>query len=62
MLNVIVFTYGVLTSVVLSGASRNRKLRRPNPLILTYVGFVCFGFSIGLSALMTGLALWKLIA
>jgi len=58
MLNVIVFTYGVLTSVVLSGASRNRKLRRPNPLILTYVGFVCFGFSIGLSTLMTGLALW----
>jgi hypothetical protein len=62
MLGAIVFTYGMLTSFVLSGASRNRKLQRPNPPMLTYVGFVCFGFSVGLSALMTLLALWQLIA
>ena len=62
MLGAIVFTYGLLTSFVLSGASRNRKLQRPNPPMLTYVGFVCFGFSIGLSVLMALLAIWKLIA
>jgi hypothetical protein len=62
MFGAIVFTYGLLTSFVLSGASRNRKLQRPNPPMLTYVGFVLFGISIGLSVLMTGLALWKLVA
>ena len=62
MFGAIVFTYGLLTSFVLSGASRNRKLQRPNPPMLTYVGYVCFGFSVGLSVLMTSLALWKLVA
>lgn len=61
MFGAIVFTYGLLTSFVLSGASRNRKLQRANPPMLTYVGYVCFGFSIGLSVLMTLLAAWKLI-
>jgi hypothetical protein len=62
MFGAIVFTYGLLTSFVLSGASRNRKLHRPNPPMLTYIGYVCLGFSIGLSTLMTLLAMWKLIA
>jgi hypothetical protein len=61
MFGAIVFTYGLLTSFVLSGAARNRKLQRPNPPMLVYVGFVCFGFSIGLSVLMGLLAIWKLI-
>jgi hypothetical protein len=62
MFGVVVFTYGLVTSFVLSGASRNRKLQRPNPPMLVHIGHVCLGFSIGLSSLMTGLALWKLIA
>jgi hypothetical protein len=62
MFGAIVFTYGLLTSLVLSGVSQNRKLQRPNPPLLVHIGHVCFGFSIGLSVLMTGLAIWKLIA
>ncbi|MDH7973309.1 hypothetical protein QH494_14055 [Sphingomonas sp. AR_OL41] len=61
MLGAIVFTYGLLTSFVLSGASRNRKLQRPNPPILVYVGYVCLGVSIGLALLMMLLALSLLI-
>jgi hypothetical protein len=61
MVGAIVFTYGLLTSFVLSGASRNRKLQRPNPPMLVYIGYVCLGFSVGLAALMTMLALWKLV-
>jgi len=61
MFGAIVFTYGLLTSFVLSGASRNRKLQRPNPPMLVHIGYVCFGFSIGLSVLMTLLALWRLV-
>ena len=52
MFGAIVFTYGMLASFVLSGATRNRKLRRPNPPILAYVGYVLCGLSGGLSLLL----------
>ena len=52
MLGAIVFTYGMLTSFVLQGASRNRRLRRPNPPMLEYVGYVLCGLSAGLSAML----------
>lgn len=52
MLGAIVFTYGMLASFVLSGASRNRKMRRPNPPILSYVGYVLCGLSGALSLLL----------
>lgn len=52
MLGAIVFTYGMLASFVLSGASRNRKLRRPNPPILAYVGYVLCGLSGGLALML----------
>jgi len=61
MLGAIVFTYGMLTSFVLSGAARNRKLQRPNPPMLVHAGHVCFGFSIGMSVLMTLLAIRTLL-
>ncbi|MDB5705762.1 MAG: rane protein [Sphingomonas bacterium] len=52
MFGAIAFAYGLLTSFVLSGAARNRKLQRPNPRILDHVGHVCFGCSAALSVLL----------
>lgn len=52
MFGAIAFAYGLLTSFVLSGASRNQKLQRPNPPMLVHVGYVCLGCSAGLSALL----------
>lgn len=43
------FTYGILMSFVLSGASRNIKLRRPHPPIMMYVGYVLCGISAGIA-------------
>ena len=59
MFETIFFTYGLLTSFVLSGATRNRKLRRANPPILDYVGYVLFGCSAALSVLLLGLVAWR---
>ncbi len=52
MLGAIVFTYGMLTSFVLQGASRNARLKRPNPPMLQYIGYVLCGLSAGLSAML----------
>lgn len=52
MLGAIVFTYGMLASFVLSGASRNRRMKRPNPPILAYVGYVLCGLSGGLALML----------
>jgi hypothetical protein len=54
-----VLTYGLLTSFVLSGASRNAKLARPNPPVLRYIGWFLFGASGGGAVLLFGYALWK---
>lgn len=43
MLETIAFTYGMLASFVLTGASRNRRLARPNPPILQYLGYATCG-------------------
>ena len=42
-------TYGVLASVILSAAQRNRKLARPHPPLLLYVGYLLCGVSAGLA-------------
>ena len=47
-----VLIYGFLTSYVLSGASRNRKENRPNPMILEWTGHLLMGISIGLSLIL----------
>ncbi len=52
MLGAIVLTYGMLMSFVLQGASRNARLKRPNPPMLQYVGYVLCGLSAGLSAML----------
>ena len=57
MLGAIVFTYGMLMSFVLQGASRNAKLKRPNPPMLQYVGYLLCGLSAGLSIMLLIMAL-----
>lgn len=52
MLGAIVFTYGMLVSFVMQGAARNAKLKRPNPPMLQYIGYVLVGLSAGLSAML----------
>jgi hypothetical protein len=61
MFGAIAFAYGLLTSFVLSGAARNRKLQRRNPPMLEYVGYVCFGCSTGLSVLLFARVGYRLI-
>jgi hypothetical protein len=61
MFEAIFFTYGLLTSFVLSGAARNRKLQRANPPMLEYCGYVLFGCSAALSAMLFGLAGWHML-
>ena len=60
MLGAMVFTYGMLMSFVLSGASRNAKMRRPNPPVLQYVGYVLLGSTVAASLLLFGYAVWGL--
>lgn len=40
-------TYGLLASLILSQAQRNRKLARPHPPMLLYMGYLVCGLSIG---------------
>ncbi len=52
MLGAIVFTYGMLMSFVLQGATRNARLKKPNPPMLQYIGYVLVGLTAGLSGLL----------
>ena len=61
MVGVVVFTYGLLASFVLSGASRNERMRRPNPPVMNYIGYVLFGMSAAASVLLSGYAVWQLV-
>ncbi|MBB5713833.1 hypothetical protein [Sphingomonas aerophila] len=61
MVGVVVFTYGLLASFVLSGASRNERMRRPNPPVLDYIAYLLFGMSAAASVLLSGYAVWQLI-
>lgn len=56
MLGAVVFTYGMLMSFVLSGASRNAKESRPNPPMLQYVGYVLLGTTAAVSVILLGYA------
>lgn len=49
-------TYGLLASVILSAAQRNRKMARPHPPLLLYVGYLLCGLSIGAALILLGLA------
>lgn len=51
-----VFMYGMLVSFIFSGSSRNARLRRPNPPMMQYVGYVLCGISAGVSVALMGYA------
>ena len=50
-------SYGLLASIILSAAQRNRKLARPHPPLLLYMGYLLFGLSGGLALALGYLAL-----
>ena len=52
-----IFAYGMLISIVLSGATRNKKARKANPLMLEYLGYMLCGASLATCALLMGYAL-----
>ena len=50
MIGAAILAYGMLSSFVLSGAERNRRMQRPNPRMLQAVGYVLVGFSGAIAA------------
>lgn len=52
MYGVVAFAYGLLTSFILAGASRNKRLRRPNPPIMDYAAFVLCAISAASAVLL----------
>jgi hypothetical protein len=49
MMEFAALTYGLLASVILSSAQRNRKLARAHPPLLLYAGYLLCGLSAGLT-------------
>lgn len=52
MVGTVVFFYGLLVSFIFSGASRNAKLRHPNPPVMQYVGYILCGLTAGASLVL----------
>lgn len=57
MLEFTVFLYGLLSAFVLMSAEQNRRLSRPNPAMVTAVGWGLFSMSSSLAVLLGGVAL-----
>lgn len=45
-------TYGLLASLILSQVRRNRKLARPHPPLLLYMGYLLCGLSAGVALIL----------
>lgn len=56
MMEFAALTYGLLASVILSAAQRNRKLARPHPPLLLYMGYLLCGLSAGLALALAFMA------
>lgn len=54
-------TYGLLASVILSAAQRNRKLARPHPPLLYYLGYLLCGLSAGLAIALAYVVIRQLL-
>jgi len=52
-----IFFYAMLTSFVILSMQRNARLQRPNPEMMTMVGWGLFSLSSTLAVLLGGLAL-----
>ncbi|APR53513.1 hypothetical protein CA223_06380 [Sphingomonas koreensis] len=57
MIEFTVFLYGLLTAFVLMSAGQNRRLERPNPAMVTAVGWGLFSMSSTLAVLLGGVSL-----
>jgi len=57
MMEFAALTYGLLASVILSAAQRNRKLARPHPPLLLYLGYLLCGVSAGIALVLAYVAL-----
>ena len=57
MIEFSVFLYGLLSAFVLLSAEQNRRLARPNPAMVTAVGWGLFSMSSTLAVLLGGVAL-----
>lgn len=57
MIEFTVFLYGLLTAFVLMSAEQNRRLARPNPAMVTAVGWGLFSMSSTLAVLMSAVGL-----
>ena len=56
MMEFAALTYGLLASVILSAAQRNRKMARPHPPLLLYVGYLLCGLSAGVAVALVYVA------
>ncbi|EQB03214.1 hypothetical protein [Sphingobium baderi] len=56
MMEFAALTYGLLASVILSAAQRNRKLARPHPPLLLYLGYLLCGVSAGIALVLAYVA------
>lgn len=54
-------SYGLLASVILSAAQRNRKLAQPHPPLLLYMGYLMCGVSAGIAIALAYIAVRSLI-
>ena len=61
MIEFSVFLYGLLTAFVLMSAEQNRRRSRPNPAMVTAVGWGLFSMSSSLAVLMGGVGLALLL-
>lgn len=57
MIEFTVFLYGLLSAFVLLSAEQNRRLARPNPAMVTAVGWGLFSMSSTLAVLLGGVVL-----
>jgi len=61
MFGAVAFTYGLLMSFVLSGVSRNARLQRANPAVLSMIGYLLVGITAGVSLVLFGYAGWSVL-
>lgn len=62
MLEAVAFTYSLLATFILCSAERNHRSQRKHARILVGFGTVIMSLSFALSALLFGLAAWRVFA
>ena len=54
-------SYGMLASFVLASITNNNRANRDNPRIVTMFGWMLMAFSLTLSLLLSGFAVYKVV-